>query len=159
RRCALTDDEFVGGSQSVSPYDCPALRAGPRSAPMPWLQGMRAFPAGFRWRAFPMRTQNSTHFDLLRFSSPTAFFPWFASSWCRASEAAEPATERRAAASDSGPRTSETLAPHALQQVVRSKDRFFGRVDLRIHTLDASKHPENVHEAAVQHVVDLVRQA
>src|SRR5262249_1225111 len=30
---------------------------------------------------------------------------------------------------------------------------------MRIHTLDASEHLENAHEAMVQHVVDFVRQA
>jgi len=53
---------------------------------------------------------------------------------------------------------SETIVPHSLQDVSRFEDRFHGRVDMHTRTLDASAHLEDVNEAVMQDVVDVVGQ-
>ena len=53
---------------------------------------------------------------------------------------------------------SETTVPQALQQFARFKDRLSGRVDMRIRTLDAPAHLEDLDEAVVQDIVDVVGQ-
>jgi hypothetical protein len=54
---------------------------------------------------------------------------------------------------------SETLASEALQHFSRLKNSSPGLFDKGVCTLNASAHLENVHEAVVQHVVDIVGQA
>ena len=45
------------------------------------------------------------------------------------------------------------------QYFVRFKNSFHGLVDKSIYAVDASAHHDNIHEAVVQHVVNVVRQA
>ena len=54
---------------------------------------------------------------------------------------------------------SETLAPHALQHVARFKDRVRGHPPRYAHPHSRFFYLENVYEAVVQHVVDVVGQA
>ena len=54
--------------------------------------------------------------------------------------------------------SSETIILHSLQDFARLKDRLHGRLDKHICTLDASAHLEDVNEAVVQDVVDVVGQ-
>ena len=49
--------------------------------------------------------------------------------------------------------------PEAFQHFLRFKYRFQGPIDLTTYSLDTSAHPENVHEAVVQEVIHVVRQA
>src|SRR5262245_1934910 len=53
---------------------------------------------------------------------------------------------------------SETCVPHTLQHIPRFSDGLPGRIDHRIRTLDAPAHLDDVNEAVVQDVVDVVGQ-
>src|SRR5215475_5187059 len=68
-------------------------------------------------------------------------------------------TGKDLAASTQWQRQSEAVVSHALQRVARLMDRLHGLFDKHVCTLDTSAHPENVHEAVVQHVVDVVGEA